>query len=177
MLKLAGVADAERKAADIYALELRIAGTHSTRAETEDVKRGDNHWSRAQLRSNAPGLDWDAYLGAAGLEHQQDFVVWQPSAVTGLAALAASEPLATWKAYLQYHAIEHSARFLTRAVVDEQFAFYGKVLQGTPQLRERWKRAVSYTSDALGEAVGKLYVERYFRRPTRPPSRTWCAIW
>jgi putative endopeptidase len=162
VLKLAGVADAERKAADIFALELHIAGTHSTRAESEDVKRGDNHWSRAQLQSNAPGLDWAAYLAAAGLERQQQFVVWQPSAITGIAALAAREPLATWKAYLQFHAVEHSARFLTRAVVDEQFAFYGKVLQGTPQQRDRWKRAVSYTSDALGEAVGKLYVARYF---------------
>jgi predicted metalloendopeptidase len=162
LLKLAGIADSDAKAADLYALELRIARTHSTRAETEDVKRGDNHWSRAQLRSNAPGLDWDAYLAGAGLEQQQDFVVWQPSAVSGIAALVASEPLATWKAYLQYHAVDHSARFLTKALVDEQFAFHGKVLQGTPQLRERWKRAVSYTSDALGEAVGKLYVERYF---------------
>ena len=161
-LTLAGIADAERKAADVYALELRIASTHSTRVESQDVKRGDNHWSRAQLQSNAPGLDWDAYLGAAGLEAQQQFIVWQPGALTGIAALVAAEPLATWKAYLQYHAIEHNAQFLSRAVVAEQFTFYGKVLQGTPQLRERWKRAVSYTDDALGEAVGKLYVARYF---------------
>jgi putative endopeptidase len=162
VLKLAGVADAERKADVVYALELRMAKTHSSRAETEDVKRGDNHWSRAQLHSNAPGLDWNAYLAAAGLQQQQEFIAWQPAALTGLAALAASEPLAAWKAYLQFHALEHSARFLTRAVVNEQFAFYGKVLQGTPQLRERWKRAVSYTGSALGEAVGKLYVAAYF---------------
>jgi len=162
VLKLAGITDAERKAEVVYALELRIAKTHSTRAEDADVKRGDNHWSRAQLHSNAPGLDWNAFLAAAGLPQQQDFIVWQPAALTGLAALAASEPLANWKAYLQFHALEHNARFLTRAVVDEQFAFYGKVLQGTPQLRERWKRAVSYTSSALAEPVGKLYVAAYF---------------
>jgi predicted metalloendopeptidase len=161
-LKLAGIADAERKADAVYALELAMAKTHSTRAESEDVKRGDNHWSRAQLRRDAPGLDWDAYLAAAGLGQQQDFIAWQPSALTGLAALVASEPLPSWKAYLQYHAIEHNARFLNQAMVDENFAFYGKALQGTPQLRERWKRAVSYTSDALGEPVGKLYVARYF---------------
>jgi putative endopeptidase len=162
VLKLAGVADAERKAGVVYALELRLAKTHSSRAEDADVKRGDNHWSRAQLRSNAPGLDWNAYLAAASLQQQQEFIAWQPAALTGLAALAASEPLASWKVYLQFHAVEHSARVLTRAVVDEQFAFYGKVLQGTPQLRERWKRAVSYTSSALGEPVGKLYVAAYF---------------
>jgi putative endopeptidase len=162
VLKLAGSADAGRKADAVYALELRMAKTHSSRAENADVKRGDNHWSRAQLQSNAPGLDWNAYLAAAGLQQQQEFIAWQPAALTGLAALAASEPLANWKAYLQFHALEHNARFLTRAVVDEQFAFYGKVLQGTPQLRERWKRAVSYTSSALAEPVGQLYVAAYF---------------
>jgi putative endopeptidase len=162
VLKLAGVANAERKADIVYAIELRMAKTHSSRAEDADVKRGDNHWSRAQLHSIAPGLDWNAYLAAAGLQKQQEFIAWQPAAVTGLAALAASEPLANWKAYLQFHAVEHSARLLTRAVVDEQFAFYGKVLQGTPQLRERWKRAVSYTSSALAEPVGQLYVAAYF---------------
>ena len=162
VLKLAGVANAERKADVVYALELRMAKAHSSRAEDADVKRGDNHWSRAQLQSNAPGLDWNVYLAAAGLQQQQEFIAWQPAALTGLAALAGSERLANWKAYLQFHAVEHSARFLTRAVVDEQFAFYGKVLQGTPQLRERWKRAVSYTSSALAEPVGQLYVAAYF---------------
>jgi predicted metalloendopeptidase len=92
-------------------------------------------------------------------------VAWQPSALKQLAALAGSEPLATWKAYLQYHAITHHARYLGKAFVDEQFAFYGKELQGTPQLQERWKRAVADTDQALGFAVGKLYVARYF-----PPS-------
>jgi len=162
MLKLAGVADSARQADAVYGLELQLARTHATRAESEDVKHGDNHWSRAQLISRAPGLDWARFLAAAGLGQQQEFIAWQPGALTGFAALAASTPLDTWRAYLQFHAIEHNARFLPRAFVDEQFAFYGKVLQGTPQLRERWKRAVSYTNGALGFAVGKLYVARYF---------------
>jgi predicted metalloendopeptidase len=165
MLKLAGIADAERKAESVYALELKIAGTHASRADTEDVKLGDNHWSRGQLQSNAPGLDWNAFLAAAGLPRQQQFIVWQPAAISGLAALVASEPLASWQAYLQYHVIARNARFLTRAVVDQNFAFLGKALQGTPQLTERWKRAVANTSDDLSELVGKLYVARYF-----PPS-------
>jgi predicted metalloendopeptidase len=161
-LGLAGIAAAERQAELVYALELKIAQTHLSRADTEDVKRGDNHWSRAQLKSNAPGLDWNAFLAGAGLQRQQQFIAWQPAALSGLAALVASEPLASWKAYLRYHAIEHNARFLNTALVNENFAFYGNTLQGTPQLRERWKRAVSFTSAALGEAVGKLYVTHYF---------------
>ena len=161
-LKLAGIAAAERQADLVVALELKIARSHLSRADTEDVKRGDNHWSRAQLQGNAPGLDWNAFLAGAGLARQQQFIAWQPGALTGLAALVAGEPLASWKAYLRYHAIEHNARFLTSALVDENFAFYGKTLQGTPQLRERWKRAVSFTSAALRDPVGKLYVEHYF---------------
>jgi len=161
-LKLAGIAEPDRQADLVYALELKIARSHLSRADTEDVKRGDNHWSRAQLKANAPGLDWNAFLAGAGLARQQQFVAWQPGALTGLAALVASEPLASWKAYLRYHAIEHNARCLPSALVDENFAFYGKTLQGTPQLRERWKRAVSFTSAALGDPVGKLYVARYF---------------
>ena len=89
-------------------------------------------------------------------------MVWHPTAVQGIAALAASESLDTWKAYLTFQALDHAAPFLPKAFVDEAFAFYGKTLSGTPELRARWKRGVDATSDALGEAVGKLYVARYF---------------
>ena len=162
VLKLSGEADADRKAAAIFALEMRIAHTHSTRTESEDVKRGDNHWSQEQFSSHAPGLDWHQYFSAAGLAAQEQFVVWQPGAVKGIAALVGSEPIETWKAYLKFHAIDHAADYLPKAFVDENFAFYGNVLSGTPQIRDRWKRAVQHTNFALGDAVGKLYVQRYF---------------
>ena len=84
------------------------------------------------------------------------------SAVTGLAALCGSEPLDTWKQYLRFHLIEDNAPYLPKAFVTEAFEFHGHVLTGTPQQRARWKRAVDATSFALGMAVGKLYVERYF---------------
>jgi len=169
MLGLAGtaVAEAQREAAAIYGLEERIARVHLARAESEDVRRGNNHWRRQDFAARAPGLDWEAYFAAAGLGSRQDFVVWQPGAVTGIAALAASEPLETWKAYLRFHALDHFAPFLSRRFVEERFAFHEKVLQGTPQLRERWKRAVSATNGALGNAVGKLYAERYFPREAK----------
>jgi predicted metalloendopeptidase len=76
-------------------------------------------------------------------------------------------PLATWKDYLAYHAIEHAAWFMPKAFVDEQFAFYGTTLAGTPTLRERWKRGVDASNEALGEAVGKLYVAKYFSAAAR----------
>ncbi len=162
VLRLAKISDADAKAARIYGLEERIAQAHWTRAESEQVRKADNHWPRADLDRRAPGLDWASFLSAAGLQDQAELVLWQPSAVIGIAALVGSEPLATWKDYLTFHAIEHFSNDLPKAFVDEQFAFYGGVLSGTPEQRPRWKRAVDATNDALGEAVGKLYVQHFF---------------
>jgi predicted metalloendopeptidase len=165
VLRLAKIPDADARADRIYELEHRIAEVHWTRADSEQVRKANNHWRRADFDARAPGLDWASYLGAAGLQNQSAFVVWQPSALTGIAALVGSEPLATWKDYLEFHAIDRLASYLPKAFVDEQFAFYEGILNGTPELRPRWKRAVDATNDALGEAVGKLYVQHYF-----PPS-------
>ena len=162
VLALAHLPDAHGKAARIFDLERRMAQVHWDRAQTEEVLKGNNHWARKDFAVRAPGLDWDGFLGAAGLARQEEFVVWQPSALTGLSALAASQALETWKDYLRFHAIEGNAAYLPKAFVEEDFAFHGRVLSGTPQLRARWKRAMADTNNALGEAVGKLYVQRYF---------------
>jgi len=165
VLKLAGFADAEARAARVFELERRMALAHVSREDSEDIRKGNNHWPRKSFESSAPGLDWLAFFAAAGLDEQAGFVVWQPSAVTGLSALVASQPLETWKAYLAFHAVEHFADVLPKAVVDERFAFHGTLLTGIPKLRERWKRGVEATNGALGDAVGQFYVARYF-----PPS-------
>ena len=162
VLTLAHIAAAQTKAAAIYKLEHSIAATHSSREESEDVRKGDNHWASTQFAERAPGLDWTAFFAAAGLAAQRDFVVWQPGAVTGMSALTASVPLETWKDWLRFHLIESESAYLPKAFVEEHFAFHGRLLSGTPQLRPRWKRAVAATNDALGEAVGKLYVAHYF---------------
>jgi predicted metalloendopeptidase len=165
MLGLANVADAPKKAAAIFALERHIAQAHWSRQEYEDVRKGNNHWSRADFGRRAPGLEWAGFFASAGLAHQEEFIVWQPSALTGIARLVGSEPLDTWKDLLRFHLIEANAVYLPKALDEEHFKFHSRILSGTPQQRARWKRAVDQTSDALGEAVGRLYVERYF-----PPS-------
>ena len=165
MLGLANVADAPKKAAAIFALERHIAQAHWSRQESEDVRKGNNHWSRADFGRRAPGLQWAGFFASAGLAHQEEFIVWQPSAITGIARLVGSEPLDTWKDLLRFHLIEANAVYLPKALDEEHFKFHSRILSGTPQQRARWKRAVDQTSDALGEAVGRLYVERYF-----PPS-------
>ena len=162
VFKLAGMADADARAAAIMALETRMAQAHGSRVDSEDVHKANNPWRQADFAVKAPGLDWTAYFTAAGLAGQQDFIVWQPGAVTGLSALAASEPIGVWKDWAIFHAIDHYAGVLPKAFVAERFAFYGTALSGTPQMQDRWKRAISSTNGALGEAVGKLYTDKYF---------------
>lgn len=162
LLALAKLPDHAAQAKRIVELETRIAASHATSGDSGNIRAGNNHWTRADFRKRAPGLDWTSFFDAAGLGTQQVFVVWQPTAATGIAAAVKATPLATWKAYLAFHAIERASAFLPKAFVDEVFAFYGTTLSGTPTIRDRWKRGVSYTGQALGEAVGKLYVTRYF---------------
>ena len=164
VLTLAGIpeADAEARAERILDLETRIARVHASVTDTEDPTKGNNHWSRADLDAKAPGIAWEAFLRPAGLGAQTTFVVWQPRALTGEAALVASVPLATWKDYLAFHYIDRNSDFLTKDFVNEHFAFYSNTLAGVPVLNERWKRGVAFTNSALGEAVGKLYAAKYF---------------
>ena len=162
VLSLAGHKSAEAEAARIYALEEKIAKVHAPRAESEDVLKANNPWARADFARKAPGLDWNAFFAAAGLSERPQFIVWHPKATAGEAALVESQPLADWKAYLTYLQINHYSNLLPKAFADERFAFYGTTLAGTPQQAVRWKRAVNSTNAALGMAVGKLYVARYF---------------
>jgi predicted metalloendopeptidase len=162
ILSLAQITDPAATAASVFDLERRIAEVHGSRADSADVRMGDNHWAWETFTSKAPGMDWTEFFAAAGLGSQRDFVVWHPGAVIGLSALVASQPLDTWRAYLRFHALEHHAEVMPAAFRDEWFAFHGTVLTGTPQQRERWKRAVDATDAALGEAVGEMYVREHF---------------
>ncbi len=166
MFKLAAFADPAAHADRVFALETKMARVHATRVESEDVHAAVS-WKRDELAAKAPGLDWPALLDAAGLKDAPVLIIWHPKAVPGLSALAATQPLDAWKDWLVFHAIERAATFLPKAFVDASFGFYGKVLSGVPELRPRWQRGVDYTSVALGEAVGKLYVKRYFPAETK----------
>jgi putative endopeptidase len=162
VLALAGLDRPADRAAKIFELERRMAEVHWTREASEQISAGNNHWARSQFDAKAPDLDWRTFFAAAGLGGQNDFVVWQPSALIGLAKLTADLPLETWKDYLKFHAVEDAAPYLSKAFVEESFAFNGHVLFGIPEMRPRWKRAVVVCDAALGDAVGKLYVEKYF---------------
>jgi putative endopeptidase len=162
VLRLADIDAPDTRAERIFELERRMAEVHWTRVASEQIEGGNNHWSRAQFYAEAPDLDWRAFFSAAGLGGQNEFVVWQPSALIGLSRLIATESLDTWKDYLKFHALEDAAPYLPKNFVDENFHFYEYVLKGTPELRPRWKRAVTVSDAYLGDAIGKLYVGKYF---------------
>lgn len=137
IMKLAGVADSESRAARILALEVRIAQAHAPDADAADVFKQNNPWKRADVNVKAPGMDWDAYFTSAGVARQSEFIVWQPSALTGTSALVGSESIDVWKDYLRFHLIEHYASVLPKAMAAEDFAFYGTILSGTQQMPDR----------------------------------------
>ncbi len=162
MMKFAGFNDTKTRAARVVALEHAIAEKHISLAENDDIHKANNTWTQGDFAAKAPGLDWAEYFRGAGLTKQKSFIVWQPSAFTGESALVASTSLETWKDWLAYHLIESHAIALPKAFSDEHFAFFGKILSGTPEERARWKRGVDLVSDFLGDDVGQLYAKRYF---------------
>src|SRR5579885_3498330 len=141
MLKLAGLSDPHGRAARVFALETAMAKVHATRVESEDV-RTPVSWNRADFSKKAPGLDWAALFEAAGLNDAPVIIVWHPKAIPGLSALVAKEPIDSWRDWLAYHSIEDAAAFLPKAFVEEHFNFFGKALNGIPEQRPRWQRAV-----------------------------------
>ncbi|HEY1092745.1 MAG TPA: M13 family metallopeptidase [Burkholderiaceae bacterium] len=161
-LQLAGFDDAAARAARVMALEIKMARSHASREDSEDVQKANNSWTLKDFAAKAPGMDWVAYFKSASLSDQKKFIVWHPSAVTGAAALVAAEDLGTWKDYLSFHQINHFAGVLPKAFVDAHFAFFGTAMSGTPQQSARWKRALNATNGGLDEPVGRLYVARYF---------------
>ena len=162
MLKLAGFSDVEAKAKGILDLETAIAKLHRTLAENEEIHKADNPWKRTEFAANAPGLDWEEYFRGAGLTHVATFIVWQPEAFRGEAALVESTSLQMWKDWLAFHLIEAYGGVLPKAVVDERFAFSGKVLLGAQQQRPRWQQGVLMVNGLLGDVVGKVYAKKYF---------------
>ena len=158
----AGIPDAQAKAQRIYDLETKIAQAHMTRDESDDWTSRGAEWSRADFASKAPGIDWNAFFTAAQLGNQQDFAVYHDAAVPRLSALVASQPLEAWKDWLAFHQLNSRYDVLPSKLDQDHFAFYGAALTGAKEPRARDKRALTALDNGLGDAMGKLYVEKFF---------------
>ncbi|ACZ22365.1 endothelin-converting enzyme [Sanguibacter keddieii DSM 10542] len=167
MLELSGTVAAEASAdaaARVLALETRLATHHWDVVRDRDSELTYNPTTLAALAETAPGFDWRAWAVALGAPEGalDDVVVREPDFFTGFASLWTSEPLEDWKTWMVYHLVSARAPYLTDELVEANFDFYGRTLSGTQEVRERWKRGVSLVEGALGEAVGKVYVDRHF---------------
>lgn len=160
--KLAGIAQAEERAARVFALETKIAESHGTREDSADVLKANNNWSAADFAKHAPGMDWKLFLQSAGLGKQQKFIAYHPSAIKGAAALVGSESLDSWKDFLTFHTINHLHSAEPKALSEEHFNFYGRTLSGTPEQAARWKRSLAAIDEAMPDALGQMYVSKYF---------------
>jgi endothelin-converting enzyme/putative endopeptidase len=162
MQQLAGIADAEAKADRIIALETALAKVHWETARRRDIKQIYNPMNRAQLAELAPQIDWPMFLDAAGLGSIPTVIAAEKSAITDTAKMLETVPLSTWKDYLAFHFVSSHAPYLPKAFDLANFEFYAKTLRGVPQQRERWKRGMQMINGSLGEAVGRVYVERHY---------------
>jgi endothelin-converting enzyme/putative endopeptidase len=160
--KLAGLSDPEGRADRILALETRIAKDQWTPERRRDPVATHNVMNRTQLMKLAPQMDWAESLRSMGLSAAKTVDVAEPSAVAAAARRIGDVPLGTWKEYLTFRFISDHANNLPKAFDDTRFGFYGKTLNDVPEQRARWKRGMQMLDDSLGEAVGQLYVAKYW---------------
>ena len=167
LLTLGSHDDPEGAAARLLAYETRLAEGHWEAAATRDVQKTTNHKSLAELQELCPAFGWVAFVTALGgtEETLASTIVMQPNFFEHLSTVLEETPIETWRDILHARIIRSSAPYLPEAFVEANFDFYGRTLNGTPELRERWKRGVAFVEDAIGEAVGAVYVSRHF-----PPS-------
>ena len=166
MLTLAGESEGKARAAALMAFETEMAKVHWTQVDSRDADKTYNKMTLTDLQRAAPGFDFAAYFAANRLQ-PASLIVAQPSAATGEAALIAKTPLDVLKDALLLRSLHAYATYLPDRIADADFAFYGTVLSGTPQREERWKRAVGFVKDAMGDEVGQAYVARYFPPETK----------
>lgn len=160
--ELAGIPDASAKADAIVALETAMAKVQWSPEQSRDIAALNDPQTIAGLKAKAPEFDWALMLKTAGLDSSPQILMAQNTALIALGKIFAETPLQTWKDYVAYRFVSDHATFLPKAFDQARFDFYSKTLSGVPMQRERWKRGVQLVNGALGEAVGKAYVAKYY---------------
>lgn len=163
LLGHAGINNPEKTAANIVALEKKIAAVHWTRVQNRDRTATYNKMTLVELNKLAPGFNWNSFFAAAQLGNIDSVVINQPTYVSAFVKLQAEVPVVQWKQYLTFHLINNNAGNLSKAFVDANFDFYGKTLSGIQEQRSREKRAAKLADMHLGFLVGKKYVDKHFK--------------
>jgi len=163
MLEMAGVAEAERKAESLLALEVKMAEVQWTRVESRNASKTYNKLSITEVDKLLGEFSWWAFAKNSGLQDVSSVIVRQPSYLQGLGELFKATDLATWQDYLTMKTVSNAAPYMSKAFGDRAFEFYGKTLRGVEEQKPRWKKAVDDIDSVLGELAGKLYVEANFK--------------
>jgi len=153
---------AKAEAAAVMKIETKLAEHSRTRVERRDPKKNYNAFTFVQLKKLAPNFDWNTFFVSQGIAPPKKTDVGQPEFFTNLNKMIKSVKLKDWKDYLKWNLLRRVAPYVNSAFVDESFNFGSKFMRGAKMMRPRWKRVLSTTNRALGEAVGQLYVKKYF---------------
>ncbi|WP_281560179.1 M13 family metallopeptidase [Thalassomonas sp. RHCl1] len=162
MYKLAGLTDGQTAAKTIMDLESQLAEHHWTRVESRNSEKRYNKFATADLSSLTDGFNWQAYLAAMGVAGEKDIIINQPDFVKAFGTIFAETSLEDWKSYLTFHTLSSFASYLGQDIVNEDFDFFSKQLNGRQEQRPLWKRGVAVVNNNLGEVIGKVYVGRHF---------------
>jgi predicted metalloendopeptidase len=163
LAKLAGNRNPRQDARDILTLETQLAKAQWSKVQNRDPVKTYNKTRMVDLARVMPAYDWNEYLVGAGVDGKVEYViVSQPSYMAALGKLLRKTPLPVWKTYFKWRVLSSAAPYLSKAFVEEHFAFYGTTLHGIPEDRPRWKRGVELVNQAIGEGLGKFYVVKYF---------------
>ncbi|MFZ6863945.1 M13 family metallopeptidase [Undibacterium sp. Ji67W] len=163
MLSMSGEKNADKAAADILGLETQIAAIQWTKVENRNPINTYNKIELAKLTELMPGFNWTSYFAGTGVGNKVNYViVRQPSFLTALAKIVNDTPVAVWKSYYKWKVLDAYAPFLSQRFVDEDFGFSSVILRGIPENQPRWKRGVARVEESMPEALGELYVAKYF---------------
>jgi putative endopeptidase len=153
---------AAAEAQTVMRIETALAKGSMTRVERREPKNLDHKMTAGELEKISPDFQWQVYFTKVGLPSLASLNVVAPGFFKAMNEELNKESLADWKVYLRWHLVHADAPFLSSALLNENFAFYGKTLRGQQQLQPRWKRCTENVDDDLGEALGQVYVEKYF---------------
>jgi len=169
IFELAKLPNGKAAAREVLALETQIAACHWDQVKDRDAEATYNKKSFTELTSLSPAFNWPVWISASNTPDHvlAQVVVRQPSYFEGLSNLLKDFDLDKWRTWLTWHIISGASPYLNKALVDENFNFYGTTLSGIPKLKERWKRGVGLVEGALGEAVGQIYVDRHFGKQAK----------
>ena len=163
MFELAGVkGNIEKMVEEVLAVEDRIAAKHWTNVECRDIVRGYNPYAYTDFKNEYQGVDWDAYFAEIGVEKVEKIVVSQPSSFKNTLDVMATASMDELRSYVMAHYINAASSYLSEEFAVASFEFFGKTMSGTQEIRPRWKRAMGVPNSILSEAVGQIYVAKYF---------------